>query len=58
MKIKTGRNSKCKKQKIHVEDTINAHRKCLRSETLAAENEQDLNRLSIAAAFVNTISEK
>ena len=47
-----------KKQKINVEDAINALRKSLKSETLASDKEQDLNRLSIAAAFVNMISEK
>ena len=44
-------NVKKKKQKINVEDAINALRKSLKSETLAADKEQDLNRLSMATAF-------
>ena len=46
-----------KKQKINVEDAINAFRKSFKFET-AADKEQDLNRLSMATAFVNMISEK
>ena len=57
-KLKQEEIQNVKKQKINFEDAINARRKGLKSETLAADKEQDLNRLSMAAAFVNMISKK
>ena len=56
-KLKQDEIQNVKKQKINVEDAINAFRKSFKSET-AADKEQDLNRLSMATAFVNMISEK
>ena len=59
-KNKTGRNSKCKKKKkkLNVEDAINALRKSVNCETLAADQEQNLSRVSKAAVFIKMISEK
>ena len=57
-KLKQEEIQNVRKQKINVEDAINALRISVKSETLAADKEQDLIRLSMAAAFVNMISEK
>ena len=57
-KLKQEEIQNVRKQKINVEDAINALRISVKSETLAADKEKDLIRLSMAAAFVNMISEK
>ena len=57
-KLKQEEIQNVKKQKINVEDAINALRISFKSETLAVDKEQDLIRLSMVAAFVNMISEK
>ena len=57
-KLKQEEIQNVRKQKINVKDAINALRISVKSETLAVDKEQDLIRLSMAAAFVNMISEK
>ena len=47
-----------KKKKLNVEDAINALRKSVSCETLAADQEQNLSRVSKAAVFIKMISEK
>ena len=52
------RNLKCKKRQIlNVEDAINALRHSAKRET-AADQEQNLARVSKAAVFIRMISEK
>ena len=45
-------------QKLNVEDAINALRKNVNCETLAADQKQNLTRVSKTAPFIRTVSEK
>ena len=45
-------------QKLNVEDAINALRKSVNCETLAADQEQNLARFSKTAPFIKMVSEK
>ena len=57
-KLKQEEIQNVKKQKLNVEDAINALRKSVNCETLAADQEQNLTRVSKAAAIIRMISEK
>ena len=57
-KLKQEEIQNVKKQKQNVEDAINALRKSVNCETLAADQEQNLTRVSKAAAIIRMISEK
>ena len=57
-KLKQEEIQNVKKQKLNVEDAINACRKSVNCETLAADQEQNLTRVSKAAAIIRMISEK
>ena len=45
-------------QKLNVEDAINALRKSVNCETLAADQERNLTRFSKTAPFIRMVSEK
>ena len=57
-KLKQEEIQNVKKQKQNVEDAINALRKSVNCETLAADQEQNSARVSKAAAIIRVISGK
>ena len=57
-KLKQEEIQNIKKQKLNVEDAINALRESVNCEILAADQEQNLTRVSKVAAFIRMISEK
>ena len=57
-KLKQEETENVKKQKQNVDDAINALRKSVNCETLAADQEQNSARVSNAAAIIRVISEK
>ena len=57
-KLKQEEIQNIKKQKLNVEDAINALRESVNFEILAADQEQNLTRVSKVAAFIRMISEK
>ena len=57
-KLKQEEIQNIKKQKLNVEDAINALRESVSCEILAADQEQNLTRVSKVAAFIRMISEK
>ena len=57
-KLKQEETENVKKQKQNVDDAINALRKSVNCETLAADQEQNSARVSKAAAIIRVISGK
>ena len=57
-KLKQEETENVKKQKQNVDDAINALRKRVNCETLAADQEQNSARVSKAAAIIRVISRK
>ena len=57
-KLKQEETENVKKQKQNVDDAINALRKSVNCETLAADQEQNSARVSKAAAIIRVISRK
>ena len=57
-KLKQEETENMKKQKQNVDDAINALRKSVNCETLAADQEQNSARVSKAAAIIRVISRK
>lgn len=57
-KLKQQEIQNIKKQKLNIEDSIKSLRKSIEEETLAADKEQDLTKVSKAVAFMGMLSKK